>query len=148
MAAGGGVPGKDAGIALITMTEGGVITEEHRLSTETFLRVGEIITEIINGTGVRGNISGYSIGTFSAIGKAGKETGTGKNRIPGACRDCLPETSRGISNPISLSPVISKVDKDMVIIREKEDRKDMIEDRAAFKEEKKDAAQAEAPAVK
>jgi hypothetical protein len=135
MAAGGGVHGKDAGIALITMTEGGVITEEHRLSTETFLPVGEIITEIINGTDIRGNISGYSIGTFSAIGKAGKKTGTGKNIIPGACRDCLTKINRGISNPISLSPVISKVDKVMATIREKADRKDMIEDRVAFKED-------------
>jgi hypothetical protein len=135
MAAGGGVHGKDAGIALITMTEGGGITEEHRLSTETFLPVGEMISEIINGTGVRGKVSGYSIGTFSAIGKAGKETGTGKNIIPGVCRDCLTKISRGISNPISLSPVISKVDKVMATIREKADRKDMIEDRVAFKED-------------
>jgi hypothetical protein len=129
-AAGGGVHGKGAGTDLIIMTEGGVITEAYRLFTEIFLPVGEIITEIINGKVTRGNISGYRIRIYNAIGKAGRKTGIG-NRKHGVCRDCLPETSRGISGLASLSPIPSRVDKDVATIREKESRKDMIEDRAA-----------------
>ena len=130
MAAGGGVLGKAAGTAPITMTEVGLITEVNHLSTEIFLPVGEIITEIINGKDILGNISGYRIRISNAIGKAGRKIGIG-NRKHGVCRDCLPETSRGISGLASLSPIPSRVDKDVATIREKESRKDMIEDRAA-----------------
>ena len=91
MAAGGGVPGKAAGTALIIMTEGGVITEAYRLFTEMFLPAGEMISGIADGKGIRGNISGYLIRTFNATGADGKETGTGKGRTPGVSRDCLPE---------------------------------------------------------
>jgi hypothetical protein len=87
MAVGGGVLGKAAGTAPITMTEAGLITEVNHLSTEIFLPVGEIITEIINGKDILGNISGYRIRTCNAIGKAGKKTNTGKGRTPGECRD-------------------------------------------------------------
>jgi hypothetical protein len=128
-AAGGGVPGKAAGTAHITMTEGGVITEAYRLFTGIFLRVGEIITEIINGKGISGNISGCLTRISNAIGKAGKKTGIG-NRKHGVCKDCLPEISREISGLASLNKVPSQVDKDVATIREKENRKDM-EDRAA-----------------
>jgi hypothetical protein len=130
MADGGGVHGKAAGTDLIIMTEGGVITEACRLFTGVFLQVGEIITEIINGTGIRGNISGYHIRISNVIGKAGRKTGIG-NREHGACRDCLPEISRETSGLASLNKVPSKVNRDMGTIREKENRKDMIEDRAA-----------------
>jgi hypothetical protein len=128
MAAGGGVHGKGDGTALIIMTEAGVIIEAYRLSTETFLPAGEMISEIAVGRDIRGKVSGYSIRIFSAIGKAGKKTGIG-NRKHGEYRDCLPEISREIFKPVNMNPVSRRVDKGMVTIREKADRKDMIEDR-------------------
>jgi hypothetical protein len=86
--AGGGVPGKADGTAHITMTEVGLITEVYHLFTEMFLPAGETITEIIVGKGNHGNISGYLIRNFNAIGVDGKETNIGKGKIPGVCRDC------------------------------------------------------------
>jgi hypothetical protein len=74
---GGGVPGKAAGIAPVTMTEAGLITEGFHLFTEMFLPAGEMITEIIAGKGNRGSISVYLIRIFNAIGVAGKRMGTG-----------------------------------------------------------------------
>jgi hypothetical protein len=128
-AAGGGVHGKAAGTAPITMTEAGVITEACRLFTDKFLTAGEMILEITNGKGINGNINGYRIRNSSATGAVGKETDIGKDRIPGVCRDCRPEINRGISGLASLNKAPSKVDKD-IIVRKKEDRKDMIEDSA------------------
>jgi hypothetical protein len=55
---GGGVHGKAAGTARVTMIEAGLITEACRLFTEMFIPVGEMITEITGGKGNRGNISG------------------------------------------------------------------------------------------
>jgi hypothetical protein len=80
---GGGVPGKAAGTARVTMTEGGVIIEACRLFTEMFLRAGEMITGIDGGRDMNGNISGYLTVTFNATGADGKETNIGKNKIPG-----------------------------------------------------------------
>jgi hypothetical protein len=132
---GGGVHGKADGIALIIMTEGGVITEAYLLSTETFPQAGEMITETADGKDISGKVSGYRISSFSATGAAGKETGTGKNVIPGACRDCLPEKGRATSDPVRINQVNSRENprenKDVAIVREKADRKDMMEDRAA-----------------
>jgi hypothetical protein len=127
---GGGVPGKDVGTALVIMTEAGVITEAYPLFTDKFLPAGEMILEITNGKGINGSINGCRIRNSSATGAAGKEKDIGKNRIPGVCRDCLPEISREMSGLASLNKAPSKVDKD-IIVRKKEGRKDMIEDRAA-----------------
>ena len=124
-AAGGGVPGKAAGTVPIITTEDGVITEVYRLSTETFLPVGEMISEIANGKGIRGNISGYRIRTFSATGAPGNRINTGKNIIPGAFRDCLPEISRAMSGQVT-----PRADRDTAIVREKGDPEDKIENSA------------------
>jgi len=78
--AGGGVHGITTGIVHDTMTEDGLIIPIRRVSTEIFLRTGEIITEIIHGKDTGGNLSKDLNATFSATGKAGKKTGTGKNR--------------------------------------------------------------------
>ena len=85
---GGGVHGKGAGTAPITMTEAGLITKEYRHFIEISPPAGETITEIIVGKGNHGNISGYLIRNFNVIGVAGKETNIGKGKIPGVCRDC------------------------------------------------------------
>ena len=73
------------------MTEDELTTDTCHLFTEMFLPAGEMISEIADGKGILGNISGYRIRTFGAIGADGKETGTGKGRTPGVSRDCLPE---------------------------------------------------------
>jgi hypothetical protein len=91
IAAGGGVLGKVAGTAHITTTEVGFITEACHLLTEIFLPVGDIVTEITNGKDIRGNISGYRIRNFNAIGRPGKETGIG-NRKHGVSKDCRPDS--------------------------------------------------------
>jgi hypothetical protein len=75
--AGGGVPGKGVGTALITTTEVGVITGEYQVFTDIFITVGEMISGIIGGEGNRGNISGYITVIFMTIGVTGKEPGTG-----------------------------------------------------------------------
>jgi hypothetical protein len=75
--AGGGVPGKGVGIALITTIEVGVITGECQVFTDIFITVGEMISGIIAGEGNRGNISGYITAIFMTIGVTGKEPGTG-----------------------------------------------------------------------
>ena len=67
---GGGVPGKAAGTAPITMTEVGLTTNIYHLLTNMFFPVGEIITGITGGIG-------YIIRKLYAIGGHGKETGTG-----------------------------------------------------------------------
>jgi len=77
MEVGGGVPGKGVGTAPDTMTEVGVITGECHVFTEIFMRVGEMISDIIGGEGNRGNITGYITMIFVTIGVTGRETGTG-----------------------------------------------------------------------
>jgi hypothetical protein len=67
---GGGVHGKAAGTAHITMTEVGFTTDIYHLLTDMFFLGGEIITGITGGIG-------YIIRKLYAIGGHGKETGTG-----------------------------------------------------------------------
>jgi hypothetical protein len=87
-AAGGGVPGKGAGIAHITMTEVGLITSVFLFFIETFLGVGETIIGVICGEDIVGTISGYLITNCNTIGKVGKETSIGKNKTTGVSGDC------------------------------------------------------------
>jgi hypothetical protein len=126
---GGGVHGKAAGIAHVTMTEVGVIIAVYHLFTEIFLRAGEMITGIICGEDIGGNINEYPIKTFNAIGTVGKETGIGKGKTHGECRDCLPDASKEIRGLSSLSTAM------VIIIRgidhRKDIKKDMIDDKAA-----------------
>jgi len=89
MAVGGGVPGKVAGIVPITLKEAGLIIEEYRHSTESFPRIGEMITERINGWAIPGIIDAFRKMNCDATGDHGKETGTGKD-TPGELRDYLP----------------------------------------------------------
>ena len=89
--AGGGVPGRDVGIAPVTMTGDGFITGESHLFTDTFLPVGETITEIVNGKAIGGNIREFRIGNFKETGAHGNVTGTGRNVSTGEFRDCMKE---------------------------------------------------------
>jgi len=78
--AGGGVRGTTAGIVHSTMTEDGLIIPIPLISTEAFLRIGGIVTEIIAGKGIGGNLSGLIIRTFNETGMCGRKTDTGKNK--------------------------------------------------------------------
>jgi len=69
------------------MTEAGLITEVYHLFTEIFLPVGEMITGLISGEVISGNIKEYLKEKCNAIGVDGKETGTGKGKTPGVSRD-------------------------------------------------------------
>jgi hypothetical protein len=77
MEVGGGVPGKDVGTDPDTMTEAGVITGECQVFTDIFMLVGEMISDIIDGEGNRGNITGCITMIFVTIGVTGKEPSTG-----------------------------------------------------------------------
>ena len=85
---GGGVPGKAAGTAHITMTEVGLITGEFHFFTEISVRAGGMITGIIGGKDISGTISGYLIANCNGIGRVGKKTGIGKSKTTGVSGDC------------------------------------------------------------
>ena len=93
---GGGVHGKDAGIDPVTMTEVGLITEAYHLFTEMFLPDGEMITELISGEDISGNINGSLKENCNAIGVDGKETSIGKGKTPGVSRDYKNEIPKEI----------------------------------------------------
>jgi len=84
---GGGVRGKGVGTDPVIMTEAGLIIEEYHLFTEIFLPVGEMITELISGEVISGNIKEYLKEKCNVIGVDGKETSTGKGKTPGVSRD-------------------------------------------------------------
>jgi hypothetical protein len=88
---GGGVHGKATGTARITMTEVGVIIAALHPFIEVCLEAGVMITEIICGKDIVGTINGHPMVNFNATGKVGKETGIGKGKTHGECRDCLPD---------------------------------------------------------
>jgi hypothetical protein len=69
------------------MTEVGLITEGYHLFIEMFLPDGEMITELISGGDIRGNINGYIKENCNAIGVDGKETSIGKGKTLGVSRD-------------------------------------------------------------
>jgi len=78
--AGGGVPGRDGGTAPITTTEAGPIINTNRISTDIFLRAGEMTTEIIIGKDTGGITDAFPIRKFNATGTDGKETDIGNNK--------------------------------------------------------------------
>jgi hypothetical protein len=83
MAAGGGVPGKDAGTAHNIIIQVGATMKERHPFIEAFLHIGGMITGSVVGEDVNGTTSEYPTIKFSKTGKAGKGTNTGKNKIPG-----------------------------------------------------------------
>jgi hypothetical protein len=86
-AVGGGVPGKGAGTAHITMIEVGLITSMFHFFTEISIRVGGMITGIIGGKDISGTISGYLSANCNVIGRVGKKTGIGKSKTTGVSGD-------------------------------------------------------------
>jgi hypothetical protein len=73
------------------MTEVGIIIAALHPFMEVCLGAGVMITEIICGKDIVGTINGHPIVNFNVTGKAGKETGIGKSKTHGECRNCLPD---------------------------------------------------------
>ena len=75
---GGGVHGKDAGIAHETITQVGSTIKESRPFIEVFHQVGEMITGIIVGEGISGTTSEYLTSKFNKTGGAGRRANIGR----------------------------------------------------------------------
>jgi hypothetical protein len=83
MAAGGGAPGTDDGIARRTIVQVGATMKERHPFIEVYPRVGGMITGSVVGEDISGTTSEYPTRKFSETGKAGKGTDIGKNKIIG-----------------------------------------------------------------
>jgi hypothetical protein len=84
--AGGGVRGKDAGIAHITMTQVGVTIEVSHLFMPGYRQAGGMTTGIIVGKDIDGTTSGYITNNFIGTGTTGKRAGIGRSNKPGVCK--------------------------------------------------------------
>jgi hypothetical protein len=81
--AGGGVRGKDAGIARITTTQVGATIGEFHLFIVKYHHTGEMITGIIVGEDSNGTTSEYLSNKFNGTGRAGKRISIGRSKTPG-----------------------------------------------------------------
>jgi len=86
MEAGGGVPGKGAGIVRTIMIRVGLATRVHRLFMQTFPHDGERITESITGKDIRGNTRKFPPVSFKGTGAAGRRKSTGNGSNTGVFR--------------------------------------------------------------
>ena len=85
-AVGGGVYGKDTGIAHLIMTGVGLIIAMFQVFILISTQVGEDTTETIIGTDTGGTTSGFLTNDFNRTGKAGRIIDIGKGKGPGASR--------------------------------------------------------------
>jgi hypothetical protein len=83
MAAGGGVPGKGAGIVRVTMTEDGDTIEACPPFIDMFPPVGAATIGIAAGKGMNGINAPFRTAKLKRTGGAGKETSIGKKKITG-----------------------------------------------------------------
>jgi len=96
--AGGGVSGKDVGIARGTIVQVGATIETFHLFIEEYPQAGGMTTGISVGEGISGTTSEYLINKFSGTGRDGKITGIGRSNKPGVSRVCNPERRLNQSN--------------------------------------------------
>jgi hypothetical protein len=89
--AGGGVSGKDVGIARGTMVQVGATIETFHLFIREYLQAGGMITRISVGEGISGTTSEYLTNKFNGTGRDGKITGIGRSNKLGVSRVCNPE---------------------------------------------------------
>ena len=94
---GGGVCGRNAGIAHGTMIQAGNTIDAHPLFMERSPRIGEAPTGSIVGEGFHGTTSEYPTKMCNETGGAGKRTGIGNINKPGGFRICNPKC--GHDNP-------------------------------------------------
>jgi len=81
--AGGGGRQREAGIALVAMTQGGSTIEKFHLFIEVSHQAGEMTTGIIAGEVRSGNTSELLTIMFNATGINGKKAGIGRNSTIG-----------------------------------------------------------------
>ena len=84
--AGGGVRGKDDGIAHITTTQVGAIIKALHLFIPGYHRAGGMTTGNIVGEDINGIISEYLSNKFSGTGRDGKIASIGRSKITGVSR--------------------------------------------------------------
>jgi hypothetical protein len=87
---GGGVRGKDVGIAHGTTTQVGPTIIEFPLFIQKYPQAGGMTTGIITGEGIRGTISEYLTNKFNKTGRAGKRTSIGRSNKRGVFKVCNP----------------------------------------------------------
>ena len=86
MVAGGGVHGKDAGIARITTIQVGATIKAFHLFTAEYHRAGGMTIGIIVEEDSNGTTSEYHNSKFNGTGSAGKRISIGRSKIPGVFR--------------------------------------------------------------
>jgi len=92
---GGGVPGKDGGIAHSTTTRGGVIIKAYQLFMEGYPPGGGMTTGIVVGEGISGTTNGYITKKLNETGGTGKKISIGSKKR-GVSK--VWETERGHNN--------------------------------------------------
>jgi len=88
---GGGVRGKDVGIARGTIVQVGATIETFHLFIREYPRAGGMTTGIIVGEGISGTTNEYLINKFNGTGRDGKIIGIGRSNKLGVSKVCNPE---------------------------------------------------------
>ena len=88
---GGGVRGKDVGIAHGTTTQVGPTIKAFHLFIEGYPQAGGMTTGIIVGKGINGTTNEYLTNKFNRTGGAGKMMGTGRSKNLGVSTVRNPE---------------------------------------------------------
>ena len=89
--AGGGVSGKDVGIARGTIVQVGATIETFHLFIQGYPQAGGMTTGISVGEGINGTISEYLTNKFNGTGRDGKIIGIGRSNKLGVSKVCNPE---------------------------------------------------------
>jgi hypothetical protein len=87
---GGGVRGKDVGIAHGTTTQVGPTIKAFHLFIEGYPQAGGMTTGIIVGKGINGTTNEYLTNKFNGTGRVGKMIGIGRSNKLGVSKVCNP----------------------------------------------------------
>jgi hypothetical protein len=91
---GGGVRGKDIGIAHTTTTQVGNTIKAFHPFIEGYLHTGGRITGITVGEGIAGTTNEYITNKLSKTGEVGNRVGIGRSNKLGVSKVCKPERNR------------------------------------------------------
>jgi hypothetical protein len=83
---GGGVHGKDDGIARGTIVQVGATIETYPLSTEGYRQVGGMTIGSIVGKDINGTTNEYLTSNFNGTGATGKRADIGRSKILGVSK--------------------------------------------------------------
>jgi hypothetical protein len=95
---GGGVPGKDGGIAHSTTTQGGTTIKAFHPFMGGYPPAGGMTTGIVVGEGISGTTNGYITNKFNKTGRTGNRVGIGSKKR-GVSK--VWKTERGHNNNVS-----------------------------------------------